>query len=121
MTAEEFLKKADRLRSARLLLDDGDTASSVSRSYYAMFYAAEAALLDQGIDVKSHAGLINRFGETLVKDGPLAPSMGRDLSRVFKERQHSEYDVGDPMPEQQARNALETAQRFVERIREHLQ
>lgn len=43
---KDLLKKADRyLRSAELLLKDGDFDSCVSRCYYAMFYSAEAILL----------------------------------------------------------------------------
>jgi uncharacterized protein (UPF0332 family) len=36
------------LHSAELLLDNGDYESSVSRSYYAMFYCVQALLLTKG-------------------------------------------------------------------------
>ena len=42
------------LRSAELLLNDGDYESSVSRSYYAMFYCVQALLLTKGLSVSSH-------------------------------------------------------------------
>lgn len=41
-----LLERADKyLRSARILLEEGDYESSVSRTYYAMFYSAQAMLL----------------------------------------------------------------------------
>lgn len=41
-----LLEKAERyLRSAKLLENAGDYDSAASRSYYAMFYGAEALLL----------------------------------------------------------------------------
>lgn len=77
MTWQDHLDRSDRyLRSAMLLLDDGDAASSVSRSCYAMFHAAQAALLTRDIDAASHRGVISTFGETFIKEGPLEPELG---------------------------------------------
>ncbi len=46
-----LMQKAYRyLRSAEILWRDGDSSSAVSRVYYAMFFAAQAALLTQGDD-----------------------------------------------------------------------
>ncbi|MGY6216601.1 HEPN domain-containing protein [Methylolobus aquaticus] len=46
MTPEQYLSKANRaLASARLLLSDGDIEGACNRAYYAMFDAAQAALL----------------------------------------------------------------------------
>ncbi|MDY6966818.1 MAG: HEPN domain-containing protein [Halobacteriota archaeon] len=43
---EDLIKKAERfLRTAELILDDGDYDSCVSRCYYAMFFMAEAILI----------------------------------------------------------------------------
>ncbi|MGQ9571298.1 MAG: HEPN domain-containing protein [Thermodesulfovibrionales bacterium] len=43
---ESLIRRANRyLKSAELLLKDGDCESSVSRTYYAMFYSAQAMLL----------------------------------------------------------------------------
>ena len=50
--------KADRyLRSAELLLKDGDFDSCVSRCYYAMFYSPEAILLTKDLKASSHKGV----------------------------------------------------------------
>lgn len=53
MSREEIaalMQRAERsLRSARNLLEDGDHDFAISRAYYAMFYAATAALLAHDI------------------------------------------------------------------------
>ncbi len=45
-----LIAKAQRyLKSPRLLFDEGDHKSCVWRSYYAMFYCAQAILLTRGL------------------------------------------------------------------------
>jgi len=46
-------------------LEDYD--STVSRVYYAMFFVVEALLLTKNIKVKTHSGLISKFGENFIK------------------------------------------------------
>ena len=65
---QSLIEKARRyLRSAELLIGDGDYDSAVSRAYYAMFYAAEAALLKKGMTFSSHKAVISAFGQHFVK------------------------------------------------------
>lgn len=121
MSWRAHLERADRyLQSAELLLEDGDHASSVSRSYYAMFHAAQAALLTEGIDAGSHRGVISMFGERFVKEGPLDPEMGRSLSRAFRERSVGEYEPTEPVPAETARNLIGEARAFVRRVEAEL-
>lgn len=91
MSREEItsrMKKAHRsLRSARNLLEDGDHDFAMSRAYYAMFYAATAALLSQNIMRAKHAGVIAAFGQQFVKSGRLPP-----------ERQFPVLAGGRPVP-----------------------
>lgn len=70
------------LQSAKLLLDSGDMESSVSRAYYAMFYAAEAALVTKGLAFSSHKGVIAGFGEHFVKTGVFPNRLNTELTRA---------------------------------------
>ena len=56
------------LGSAEILLKEGDYESSVSRTYYAMFYCAQAMLLTKNMSFSSHKGVISAFGEYFVKN-----------------------------------------------------
>lgn len=108
-----MIRARELLASAQLLLDHGDTASSVSRSYYAMFLSAEAALLTLGVTPASHRGVIANFGERFVKTGIFAKAIGRDLSRAHEQRVAAEYDATTRVPVDEARALLETARSFV--------
>jgi len=75
---KDLLEKSDRyLRSAELLLKDGDFDSCASRCYYAMFYSAEAILLTNDLKASSHKGVISLFGSTLSKQGNWIKNWGR--------------------------------------------
>ncbi len=66
------------LKSAEILLEEGDYESSVSRTYYAMFYSAQAVLLTKNMSFSSHKGVISAFGEHFVKTGIFPKEMGKD-------------------------------------------
>ncbi len=110
-------KAARSLSAAQLLLDSGDTEGACNRAYYAMYYAAHAALLAAGIaepenGYKSHQGLIGAFGKHLVLSGQIDPSLGRSINKVQHLRQLADY-TGDPLPLEDARSAVEQAGAFV--------
>jgi len=116
-----LIEKALRyLRSAELLIHDGDYDSAVSRSYYAMFYSAEAALLKKKMTFTSHKAVISAFGQYFVKTGIFDKQMGRDLNIIFGERQLGDYESNFSISEDNARHALESAQGFVDQVAEWL-
>lgn len=65
------LRKARRaLDTARVNLDTGDSAASINRSYYAMYYTARAMLVNAGADIpKTHSALIGEFSRRFVESG----------------------------------------------------
>lgn len=57
-----WLAKADdSLEAARDLLATGHASVAASRAYYAMFYAASAALCDQQKQFTKHAAVLSEF------------------------------------------------------------
>lgn len=121
MSVEEFLARADRyLASAELLHAHGDPESAVSRAYYAMFFAAEAALLTRQLAFSSHKGVIAAFGEHFVKTGAFPASMGRDLARAHDKRLVGDYDAKPGITPESAAELVDAARAFVTRIRAHM-
>ena len=92
------MSKAQRASlSAQALLDLGDLDGACNRAYYAMFDAAQAALLASGASVgselgKTHRGLINSFSAHLVKGGKVPREMGRLLKRAEEIRLVADYN-----------------------------
>ena len=90
-------KATQAVASARVLLEIGDVDGACNRAYYAMFDAAQAALLMAGVPAldalgKTHRGLINTFSAYLVKDGPVSKDLGRQLKRAEEMRLVADYN-----------------------------
>jgi uncharacterized protein (UPF0332 family) len=118
---ETLMARAYRtIRSAELLLSEGDFDGSVSRSYYAMFYAAEALLLTKDLKFSSHRSVISLFAEHFVRTGIFQREMGRRFSKTFEKRLLSDYSYAPQLGEEEARQTLGWANQFVEQIREYL-
>lgn len=60
-----------RLEASRHLLKNGFRDDAVSRAYYSMYFAATAMFLARGIQVRTHRGLVARFGREFVETGLL--------------------------------------------------
>lgn len=111
-------KKA--LESAGVLLDKGDYEGSVSRSYYAMFYATEALLLTKGLKFSSHKSVISLFGEHFIKTGVFKTDMGKKLKKAFEERLDADYGYAFNLNTKDANEILESAEEFVKEIEKYL-
>jgi len=108
------------LKSAEILLKEEDYESSVSRTYYAMFYSAQAMLLTKGLSFSSHKGVISAFGEHFVKTGIFPKEMGRELNRAFEKRQIGDYEYTFVISKAEAEEILKSGREFVERIAQYL-
>ena len=114
---DSLIKRARRyIKSAVLLLNDGDYESSVSRSYYAMFYAAQAALLTKELTFSSHKGVISAFGKHFIKTEIFPKEMGRELNRAFEKRQIGDYGYTFVVSDEEAEQILLYGKEFVDKI-----
>jgi len=115
--AKTLIKRAQRyLKSAQMLVTDKDYESSVSRTYYAMFYSAQAALLTKNLSFSSHKGVISAFGEHFVKTGVFPREMGRELNRAFEKRQMGDYEYTFVISDEEAEELLQNGKEFVKAI-----
>ena len=118
----DFIAKAEKfIRTAENALNTGDYDSCVSRCYYAMFFMSEAALLTKSLSASSHKGVISLFGEHFVKTEVFERNLGKALNDAYDKRLVGDYGVGFTVTEQQAKDLLETARNFVQKLREYLQ
>ena len=113
-----FLRKAETgVKSAKVLLDLGDTDGACSRAYYAMYDAARATLEWAGItpergEFKTHHGLMASFSLHLVKPGLFPAEPGRAIQRAQTLRQVADYEAS-PVPHEQAVETVRAAESFV--------
>ena len=108
------------LESARLLYEEHDYESCVSRIYYAMFFMTEALLLTKDMSFSSHKGVISAFGEQFVKTDIFPRDMSKDLSLAFQKRQLSDYEYSFVIEQDEARDMLEIGEKFIHKLVEYI-
>ena len=114
---KSLIKRARKyLKTATLLLKEGDYESCVSRVYYAMFYSAQALLLTKNLSFSSHKGVISAFGEHFIKGGIFPKEMGRELNRAFEKRQLGDYEYTFVISKKEAEELLKNGKNFVRKM-----
>jgi uncharacterized protein (UPF0332 family) len=117
-----YIERArEMLDVAVLNLSEGYPDSAVNRAYYAIFYAASALLLTEGLGRSKHSGVIAAFRQRFVKPGIIEIEYSRIYGRVMDDRLASDYEIEISVEAQVAERDLAEARLFVERIERHLQ
>ena len=119
--SQRWMAKAySSLTAATTLLEESLFAESISRSYYAMFYAAKALLLVDGIDASKHSAVAAAFGREYVKTGKIDSKYHRMLLDGFEWRQKSDYDVYWLATRERAEKCQQEAEAFVAQVEKSL-
>jgi len=117
----DFIAKAEKfISTAENALNTGDYDSCVSRCYYAMFFMSEAALLTKSLSASSHKGVISLFGEHFVKTKIFERNLGKALNDAYDKRLVGDYGIGFTVTDQQAKDSLETARNFIQKLKHYL-
>jgi len=109
-----FLNKAfDCLEDAGALIEKERNTAAVSRCYYAMFHAAQAALLSENIESFTHAGVNVQFQKTFIKTKRFPETLGKSFSKILNQRMKSDYEIGFKASSDEAKRTFEEASLFV--------
>ena len=111
----------ESLDSAQLLFDNGKYRSSVSRSYYAMFYAVLSLLAFTQNKTSKHSGVISLFNREFVKSGMFDKDFSKWLTEAFDLRQRADYQEMFTVSEGRAKTVLENARIFIKGVKEKVQ
>lgn len=111
--SEEMLAQAhERLAAARDLLVTGHPETAASAAYYAMLYAARAALSEHDRYAKSHSGVWSQFGELFVHPQRFPAELARQAAQARRTREQGDYEaVGLALAD--AEQLTANAERFV--------
>jgi uncharacterized protein (UPF0332 family) len=110
----------ERLIAAEFLFEKELFSDAVNRGYYSMFHAVTAILLQNRITVKTHTGLIAKFGEIFIQPGTIDREYGRMLARAEELREKADYSLLSPITREQAEMVVKNARSFLEEIEKHI-
>lgn len=115
-----FKKTIETLKAAEVTFANGFYETSINRSYYAVFYAANALLMKKGIKTKTHKGIVKKFNLEYIHNDNFDKDLGRILSKLQKERIKADYDFYLKPTENKAKKDLNDARRFIEECKKFL-
>jgi len=108
------LERAEQsIQAAKEMAGSGFYDFAASRAYYAAFYAATAALLNEGLELSKHSGVIASVHQRLVKTGKLDKEQGKELNWLFELRNVGDYGVTVHVSQQDAERATCVADSFL--------
>lgn len=109
-----YLDKAkENIKAGLDLIRDGHYEIAASRAYYAMFYAAEALLSEEGEEFSSHGAVHGAFGKRFTKTGRLDAKFHRYLIDAYRERQAADYDAPAEVGSEEAQTLVNQAKEFL--------
>lgn len=115
---EKLIEKAEHaLEVAERLMKEGYPPDAVSKIYYSMFYAAQALLKSEGIDVIKHSAVESAFGYHFAKPGKIDPKFHRMLIDARKIREIADYDIQEEVVEPVASLKIEEGKAFLAAIK----
>ena len=97
--------------------------SSLSNSYYSIFHSTRALFAFEGINSKTHKGVVHLFNLHFIKAGLLPAKMNAILSGALEMRLDSDYEdfylVSKEEAEEQYDNAIYFKNEIVNFIKHH--
>jgi len=111
--AASLERATQSLEAAKELAARGYHDIAASRAYYAAFYAATAALLQEGLELSKHSGVIASVHQRLVKTGKLDKEQGKGLNWLFDLRNVGDYGITAHVSSHDALRAIQVAEDFL--------
>ena len=113
-----------RLEKAETALEEAIKVSNIklwniaaNRLYYALYYAASALLISEGLASHTHRGLISQIHLNYVKTGRLGENDGKLLRNMFKMRHEGDYEDFIDAAEEDISSALPKVRTLVGKIK----
>ena len=106
-------KAKESAKVARGLVKDGHNDFAASRTYYAMFYVAEALLAHKGKSYSKHSEVLSAFGREYAKTEILDPKFHRWLIDSQDSRNIGDYGIEEHVTGEQAETLCKWATEFI--------
>lgn len=107
----------ESMAAARRELDAGSFSFAVNRLYYALFYAATAALLERRLSFTKHTGVRVALHREFIKTGLLDAEFGKLYDRLFEDRQEGDYVALVSFDKEYVEANMARCREFLDRLR----
>lgn len=116
--AMDYLNKAARaIKATKTLFDNELYEDACSKAYYVMFYAAQALLKNEGINVTKHSAVVAKLGECFAKPGRIDPKYHRSLIEAKEKREVADYWVSSTIDQETAEDRIKEAKEFLKEVK----
>lgn len=103
---------ARSIEAAELLESKGFWGYAASRAYFAMFYMAEALLLQKELSFSRHSAVIAAFGQHFAKTGDVPAQLHKQLIEGMELRQAGDYASDINVSPEQCMEQIRRAKAF---------
>ncbi len=107
------------LKSADILLKEGEYRGSNNRAYYAIYHAISAVHALDGKSYKRHKDTLANFNKDYVKTEIFSKNFGRKIAQAEEIRHASDYDDFFIATEEKAEEQILTAKELIEQIEDY--
>jgi uncharacterized protein (UPF0332 family) len=120
-TSEDYLKYRivranETIDEVRIHIENKFWNTAINRMYYACFYAVSALLAKDKIEVLSHSGVRQKFGEHFVKTGKIDRDLAKHFTDLFEKRHKGDYNDFYDYDEETVLRLYPVSKRFVDEI-----
>jgi uncharacterized protein (UPF0332 family) len=85
-------RATETINEVKVLIDHKLWNTAINRMYYACFYAVGALLMKSGVEVSTHAGVRQKFGQLFIQTGLIDRDLGKHFAELFEKRQKGDYN-----------------------------
>ncbi|MHB2016115.1 MAG: HEPN domain-containing protein [Candidatus Xenobia bacterium] len=111
--SDEVAKAKRQREFARILAASEGWEGVVSHAYYYAFHFAQALLIMEGLEARTHRGVIHLINKHFVQPGRIPPQTAQILAQRETDRLAADYDAASTFTDDMASCALADADAFV--------
>ncbi|HTN68782.1 MAG TPA: HEPN domain-containing protein [Dysgonamonadaceae bacterium] len=111
----------ETIREIQDHIDNKYWNTAINRMYYACFYAVSALMTVNSIDISSHSGVRQKFGELFAKTGKIDRDLAKHFTELSEKRHKGDYNDFYDFDEETVLRLYPVSQRFIEQIEKILE
>lgn len=110
----------ETIREVQTHIENKFWNTAINRMYYACFYAVSALLVKDQVEVSSHSGVRQKFGEYFVKTGKIDRDLAKHFTELSEKRHKGDYNDFYDYDEETVLRLFPVSHQFIEAIEQIL-